>query len=36
MILIDLFVLFYTMYSVGLINQALILVEDTINQIPGI
>jgi hypothetical protein len=33
MILIDLFVLFYTMYSVGLINQTLILVEDTINQI---
>jgi len=32
MILIDLFVLFYTAWSVGLVQQALILVENTFNQ----
>jgi len=31
MIFIDLFVLFYTAWSVGLVQQMLILVENTLN-----
>ena len=34
MILIDLFVLFYISWSVGLVQQVLILLEDTLNQVP--